>query len=307
MSDDLFEKNFIPYFAPMLCDKERNILYKQAIDDAIMFFMRKYERWPRVLDVGAGTGMLSIFAAEAGAASVVGIEANAFRAKLAEKNISTLNHGRKIKIVNCRSTDFTCEQPFDIVVCELMGALVNGEAMNFFIADLVKRKLVKTFEKDEIYCVPSRVTMWLQKYTCKETDNGLKTLRRELVKQSRGQFEKCCNYGIFPHIDSLERVESRDLIIDQPTHKPLLQNSTEMSVNDGEYLVAEWSCCLFGQIYIENSVASASRLSAHQYSIRMRNLNFRAFSPLKPTVVQITVTDDDLLIKKSRKRKVIQI
>lgn len=83
--NDFATTDFLPYFVPMLCDENRNYTYKNAINAAVTHFIANQNRSPKVLDVGAGRGMLSIFAAEAGAKQVVSLEANALRAQLAQK------------------------------------------------------------------------------------------------------------------------------------------------------------------------------------------------------------------------------
>lgn len=55
----------------MLEDKPRNIAYKNAIINN-----KEYIKDKIVLDVGAGTGILSIFCAQAGAAKVYAVEAS---------------------------------------------------------------------------------------------------------------------------------------------------------------------------------------------------------------------------------------
>lgn len=66
----------------MLEDTVRNKAYKQAIIDNSAFIKGK-----TVLDVGAGTGILSVFCAQAGAAKVYAVEASDTY-KLAEQVVS---------------------------------------------------------------------------------------------------------------------------------------------------------------------------------------------------------------------------
>src|SRR4051794_2551446 len=58
----------------MLRDGWRNAAYGNAIRAAVGAFVAAEKRRPVVLDVGCGTGLLSLMAAEAGAAAVIGCE-----------------------------------------------------------------------------------------------------------------------------------------------------------------------------------------------------------------------------------------
>ena len=64
------------YFLSMLEDKARNSQYEAAIKLAISEFTAAHGRAPSVVDLGCGTGMLSVFALRHGAASVTAIDTN---------------------------------------------------------------------------------------------------------------------------------------------------------------------------------------------------------------------------------------
>lgn len=58
----------------MLHDKDRNELYKKAINLVINDFINENKCKPNVLDIGSGTGLLSLLAAQAGAEKVLAFE-----------------------------------------------------------------------------------------------------------------------------------------------------------------------------------------------------------------------------------------
>ena len=66
-------------FLPMLNDVGRNAFYKDALKIAAP--------GKTVCDIGAGTGFLSVLAAQSGAARVIAVEQNAARCEYLEKNI----------------------------------------------------------------------------------------------------------------------------------------------------------------------------------------------------------------------------
>lgn len=76
----------------MLKDKARNKAYKQAIQDNKDIFEGKV-----ILDVGAGTGILSVFAAQAGAKKVFAVEASDIY-KIAEEVVKENNFEDTIQV-----------------------------------------------------------------------------------------------------------------------------------------------------------------------------------------------------------------
>ncbi|CAM9481407.1 unnamed protein product, partial [Hapterophycus canaliculatus] len=80
----------------MLNDVSRNTKYEMAITSAVQEFTRENGRPPVVLDIGTGTGLLSMLAVRAGAAEVYGCELYQPLAEIA-RNVTSLNCGDKIK------------------------------------------------------------------------------------------------------------------------------------------------------------------------------------------------------------------
>lgn len=85
-----------------------------------------------VLDVGAGTGILSIFCAQAGAARVYAVEASNM-AKLAEKIVKENRFERIIEVHQTKIEDFNIagedQRQIDIIVSEWMGFYLLHEGM----------------------------------------------------------------------------------------------------------------------------------------------------------------------------------
>ena len=74
----------------MLRDNHRNDAYSKAITEAVREFRTTRGRAPIVLDIGAGTGLLSLIAARAGAARVIAVEMFEQMAMLASQ-VTSLN------------------------------------------------------------------------------------------------------------------------------------------------------------------------------------------------------------------------
>ncbi|CRL04396.1 CLUMA_CG017482, isoform A [Clunio marinus] len=110
----------------MLTDTARNEAYRKAITTNSSLFNGKV-----VLDVGSGTGILSIFAAQAGASQVFAVEASNL-AKLSQEIIKENNFENVIKVFNCRIEDFQLPESVDkvdIIISEWMGFYLLHEGM----------------------------------------------------------------------------------------------------------------------------------------------------------------------------------
>ena len=165
------------YFIPMLSDVERNLCYERAIAATIAAFVATEKRAPRVLDVGAGTGLLSAMALRHGAACVMALEANETVAALGEAQLqrSFGQPGDAPFQVGCglsfglgRPTEDE-GGPFDMVVCELLGTMIHSESMYAYVWDLLMRGVVRHFgdrAAPRFYVVPQSAAMTVAPYRC---------------------------------------------------------------------------------------------------------------------------------------------
>lgn len=110
----------------MLTDRPRQEAYREAILSNRSLFAGK-----TVLDVGAGTGILSIFCAQAGAAKVYAVEASKI-AEIAREIVKENGFETVIQVHQTKIEDFTLDgdQPqIDIIVSEWMGFYLLHEGM----------------------------------------------------------------------------------------------------------------------------------------------------------------------------------
>jgi type II protein arginine methyltransferase len=117
----------------MVNDHVRNSAYRRAIVAAVDSFQTIYHRSPTVLDVGTGTGLLSLYAVEAGAAHVWTCEVNALLVNVAQQCVIANDANGMITIIHDHSTNLRLDRPlangrplpesgFDIIVTELVDA-----------------------------------------------------------------------------------------------------------------------------------------------------------------------------------------
>ncbi len=110
----------------MLADNARNLAYQQAIERAV-------EKSTRVLDIGTGTGLLSMMAARAGARSVTTCETERPIAQAAVEIIRANGYADQITVHNKPSTQLTLgegadlEHRVDLLVSEILDNKLLGE------------------------------------------------------------------------------------------------------------------------------------------------------------------------------------
>eukprot|EP01132_Coremiostelium_polycephalum_P005863 gene5863-7292_t len=144
MSNDIDNEYFDSYFdlnvhEVMLKDQPRTLSYKNAIELNSIDFKDKI-----VLDVGAGTGILSMFAAKAGAKKVYAVEGS-FMATYCQKLVESNGFGSVIKVVDKIMENVTIkdieEGQVDIIISEWMGFYLFHESMLESVLDARDRWL----------------------------------------------------------------------------------------------------------------------------------------------------------------------
>lgn len=127
----------------MLADVVRNEAYRHAL-------LRAVQPGDAVLDVGAGTGVLSLFAAAAGARRVYAVE----RARVAQ--IQAVRSVRAIEVIRADILRARLPEKVDVLVSEWMGAY--GVDENLLLPTLIARD---RWLAPGGLIVPGRVTAWL--------------------------------------------------------------------------------------------------------------------------------------------------
>ncbi|CAH0381142.1 unnamed protein product [Bemisia tabaci] len=117
-------------YADMLYDTERNQKYEAAIKIAIDT-VHGFGKEANVLDIGTGTGLLSMMAAKHGADRIIACEAFEPIGKCAEEVVEKNGFASKIKVVKKRSTELKVgvDLPyrFNILVTEVFDTELIGE------------------------------------------------------------------------------------------------------------------------------------------------------------------------------------
>jgi SAM-dependent methyltransferase len=101
----------LQYHVPMLLDQHRMDAFQRAITEVVRPGMH-------VLDLGAGTGVLSFFAAQQGA-RVTAIEREPMVLAAARSALANAG-GQRIRLLHADARDFVPDEPVDVVLCEMM-------------------------------------------------------------------------------------------------------------------------------------------------------------------------------------------
>jgi hypothetical protein len=108
-----------------------------------------------VIDAGAGTGILSFFACDAGARRVYAIEQQ-HSADVAAMLARQLGYADRITVVHARSIDIDLPERAGVLVTETLGSLAFDEGILTTIADARRRLL-----EPDARIIPSRIDLWL--------------------------------------------------------------------------------------------------------------------------------------------------
>ncbi|XP_035706093.1 protein arginine N-methyltransferase 6 isoform X2 [Folsomia candida] len=107
----------------MLADKVRTNAYKDAIYNAKHLFEGKV-----IMDIGAGTGILSLFCANVGAKKVIAVEASEL-ARFLPKVVEANGFQNVIEVIHSKVEDVKLDLKIDIMVSEWMGFYLLHESM----------------------------------------------------------------------------------------------------------------------------------------------------------------------------------
>ena len=131
----------------MICDRVRTEAFRRAIGTAV-------RPGDVVLDVGAGTGILSLFAAKAGAARVYAVERTTV-AVLARELAAANGVAEIVKVIHGDVMDIELPERVDVIVSEWLGGFGIDEGMLVPVIAARDRWL-----KPGGVMIPSSVTAW---------------------------------------------------------------------------------------------------------------------------------------------------
>lgn len=138
VDDDAMLGQFIPihYHYQMLDQEPRIGGFEKAIEAVVKPGMK-------VVELGGGTGVLSFFAARAGAGKVWCVERIPHVARAAQRFVEANGFADRVEIVNVDATEFLPPEPVDVVVCEMLHTAMVREKQLQVIASFKERYLAR--------------------------------------------------------------------------------------------------------------------------------------------------------------------
>lgn len=141
---------FTPYEISLcLYDVPRTRMWKEAIEDVV-------EPGDVVVDAGSGTGILSVFAAKAGAEKVYAVEIHPRFVTLIDHIAERNNFGDVITTIDADASKVDIPEEVDVIVAEL---LCTGQ---FFEPEVQVVNHLRQFLRDDGRVIPSRVRSYIR-------------------------------------------------------------------------------------------------------------------------------------------------
>ena len=135
-----------------------------------------------VLDLGTGTGLLAIAAAQAGASRVYAIEETEIAA-VAQANFRANGYEDRIKLIRGRSTHVDLPERADVIVSEIIGTDALGEGIVRLFKDARERLL-----KPDARFVPHRLQVFALPVAAPEHEVNKAMVTRDLLKTWRSRY-----------------------------------------------------------------------------------------------------------------------
>lgn len=137
------------YVYRCLADKERTLAFKDAIKQAV-------KPGDVVLDLGTGSGVMAIFAAQAGARKVYAVEIADYLSRTSRENFIANGYGETIVPLrmNARDVGLSHVEKPAVVVCEMITTGLIGEMQGPVINSLKRSGVIDT----QTLLIPSEIS-----------------------------------------------------------------------------------------------------------------------------------------------------
>ncbi|CAF0812862.1 unnamed protein product [Adineta steineri] len=294
----------------MLRDRPRVTAYYDAIMNNKHLFENKV-----VLDVGSGTGILSMFAAKAGAKLVYAVDACPTVCHLAEELIKSNRLQEKIHVINKRIEDIEkFDETIDIIISEWMGFYLFHESMlesviyarNHFLSLPSQNDDITPDQNESIIIFPSHAYLYCAPFVDQNIRIELNTMWKDyfdlnmspiLSHIKNSKLKECVIETIEPSqlVHDAQLIQSIDLRTIQIDDLRLLRSFCEFDI-DNTCIISGfcfWFDCYFSSNN-NSSILRSTRLTTSPYSTKTHWKQTLVFLPediypLKGDVVPVNI------------------
>ena len=140
LKSEILKRNIPPWHVPMINDNDRNNFYLSALKSVI-------KTSSSVFEIGTGSALLSVMAANLGAHEINTCETNSIMANTATKIIADNNLSKKINVIRKKSNAIKVgediNKPADVLVSEIFSSNLLSEEALSSLEDAKKRLISK--------------------------------------------------------------------------------------------------------------------------------------------------------------------
>lgn len=245
----------------MLDDRARTEHYLKAIREVV-------RPGDIVVDLGTGTGILALAAAQAGAAHVYAIEVNKGIAEVAKANFAQNGFADKITLCQGRSTEITIPERADVLVSEIIG----DDPFNEQIIEMTTDARLR-FLKPSGRMIPNRIELFGLPLTIPSAEYSKYIFSQESIANWYAWYDID-----FSSLIQMQHDENEPLFHIAPQHTntwdrlhaPIrlanvdLHHYRDQRINFSETVTTSTSGLLNGLlVYFEVQLSSQTRLSTH--------------------------------------------
>ncbi len=178
-----------------------------------------------VVDVGTGSGILSVLAARAGAERVFALEATSL-ATIARRVIADNCVADKVDVVQTPSQDWCPPTRVDVVMCETLGIAAFEEGFRSTIVDARERML-----RSEGHLIPRRIRLSATPIDAETSPTELERIRKMLGVDLRALMPVLALGWHRDHVPETRHVAAPRVVFDQDTHSMTKSASTRTEVS----------------------------------------------------------------------------
>ena len=271
-------RGFAGYFWSMLSDVPRGEDYFRAIDAMCAEFVRVEGRRPIVVDVGCGTGMLTLMAYMTGRVErVYGVDVNPDVLHVAKRNARDAGaHGgvHFVLVDPKKGLPDTVPRP-DALISEILGTLINSEDAHKYVTQYAR--LLNPHPSGAVYIVPRRATQLMKHRVFSHVPPGLRVAVEDGLEAAwkEGSWCPTNENGLSVLLHAFPCVEAASAVVRSEEYDRLpptvsqrqgtlrlAADSASSSSSSLDLLLFEWEVELWRDVVLYNTVEALRAMSA---------------------------------------------